>query len=154
MKRRPKDIGTAAETAVVRYLQANGWPSAERRALRGGSDAGDITGTPGVCWEVKARGRTVSDAQIADWLAETETERRNAGADVGVLVVRRAYARPDYWWAVLPLSAVALLRVGIQPPENRAVVADAPARLLLADAATLLRAAGYGNPIPAEASRP
>lgn len=28
---RPRDIGTRTETAVVRYLRANGWPNAERR---------------------------------------------------------------------------------------------------------------------------
>src|SRR5690606_4660297 len=51
---KPRDTGTRAETAVVRYRRDHGWPHAERRALRGNQDAGDITGTPGVCWSVKA----------------------------------------------------------------------------------------------------
>src|SRR5690606_27104000 len=62
---RSKDIGTRAETAVVRYLRANGFEHAERRALRGRQDAGDITGTPGICWEVKARKRPISDTDVA-----------------------------------------------------------------------------------------
>ena len=53
MTGRPKDIGTAAETAVVRFLRDNGFPLAERRALHGSTDRGDITGTPGLVWEVK-----------------------------------------------------------------------------------------------------
>ncbi|WP_326564534.1 hypothetical protein [Micromonospora peucetia] len=151
MKTRPRDIGTRAESAVVRHLTANGWPTAERRSLRGALDAGDITGTPSICWEVKGgeAARTASDLTISRWMDELDRERINATADIGVLVVQRAGIGPanaGRWWAVLPLSTVALLRVGIQPPPNRAVVADAPVRMLLADAVTLLRAAGYGTP--------
>ncbi|MDH6460138.1 hypothetical protein M2302_000289 [Micromonospora sp. A200] len=151
MKRRPRDIGTKAESAVVRYIQPNGFPHAERRSLRGALDAGDITGTPAVCWEVKGgdAARTASDLMIERWMAELTRERENARAEVGILVVQRAGVGPanaGRWWAVLPLSTVALLRVGIKPPPNRAVVADASVRMLLADAVTLLRAAGYGEP--------
>ena len=41
MTNRPKAIGTAAETAVVRYLAAHGFPAAERRALHGATDLGE-----------------------------------------------------------------------------------------------------------------
>lgn len=37
---RPRDIGTRAETAVVAWLQAHGWPGAERRALHGSAWGG------------------------------------------------------------------------------------------------------------------
>jgi len=139
-KRRPKDIGTDAERAVVRYLQANGWPGAERRALRGTSDAGDITGTPGVAWEVKARNRPVSDGQVDAWLAETETERTNARAEIGVLVLRRPRfgdANARSWWAVMYANAWIL----------GASTHTIPVRMLLADACWLLRRAGYGDPL-------
>ena len=65
---RSKDIGTRAEAAVVRYLCANGWANAERRALRGSADWGDVTGTPGLVWEVKGgdAAKDASDNQIAD----------------------------------------------------------------------------------------
>jgi hypothetical protein len=157
-KRRPKDLGTDAERAVVRFLQANGWPHAERRALRGTSDAGDVTGTPGVCWEVKSRGRPVSDAQIARWLEETDIERRNAGADVGLLVVRRpgfGPANAGAWWAVLTAYGFAYLTSVESIHAAVFFVQDAPVRLLLADAVTLLRSAGYGDPLEdIAASRP
>ena len=155
-KRRPKDIGTDAERAVVRYLQANGWPGAERRALRGQSDAGDITGTPGVAWEVKSRTRPVSDAQITEWLHETELERREARADIGVLVIRRPGVGPANaacWWTVMPLGRVvwlgtlALNRDVWEREISWSAHEDGQARLLLIDAVRLLRRAGYGDPL-------
>lgn len=143
---RPKDIGTAAETAVVRALRQHGWPHAERRALAGIHDLGDITGTPGICWEVKGgdAARNASDGQIADWLAETEKERVNAHADIGVLVIQRRSVGPanaHRWWAVLRANAWIL----------GATKHDFPIRMLLADACLLLRAAGYGQPVEVEA---
>ena len=33
MSRRPKDIGTAGESAAKRFLVDDGWPDCERRAL-------------------------------------------------------------------------------------------------------------------------
>lgn len=146
MKRRPRDIGTAAETAVVRYLHTAGFPHAERRSLRGALDAGDITGTPGICWEIKGgdAARTASDLVIERWMAELTRERENAKADVGVLVVQRAGIGPanaGRWWAVMPSWQIAYLLLEKTPPAGLGF----PVRLLLADAVTLLRAAGYGT---------
>ena len=69
---RSKDIGTRAETQVVRFLAANGWPSAERRALHGSLDQGDVTGTPGLVWEVKGgeAAKCASDKLISAWFDE------------------------------------------------------------------------------------
>lgn len=156
---RPKDIGTAGETAVVRYLNANGFPHAERRALAGAYDLGDITGTPGVAWEVKAgqAAKTAGDKQVTDWLVETETERVNARADVGVLVMARAgygAARAGQWWAVVPGWAFVYIGgwqipgVDFFPTSYRRHLSDVgPVRLWLTDLVYLLRAAGYGDPI-------
>ena len=41
-----KQKGTLAESALVKFLQSAGFPNAERRALAGINDLGDITGTP------------------------------------------------------------------------------------------------------------
>lgn len=148
-RRRPTDIGTDAERAVVRHLIANGFPGAERRRLRGRHDAGDVTGTPGICWQVKGgdRARNASDNQVAAWLDAAETQRVNAGADIAVLVVQRAGVGPanaGRWWAVLHASDVAWL---IHGTPYIGPGADAPVRMHLADAVTLLRAAGYGDPL-------
>ena len=93
--------GTAAETAVANYLRFQGWPYAERRALSGALDKGDITGTPGLVWEVKAGARL----DIPGWLRETETEKINANAAHGILVVKPVGVglnNVDRWWCVLP----------------------------------------------------
>lgn len=97
--------GTAAESALVDYLRTHGWKYAERRALTGSKDKGDVTGTPGVVWEQKNAARIC----IPEWMRETETERENAGADIGVLVIKPrgvGVTRVDQWAALLPLSVV------------------------------------------------
>lgn len=99
---KPKQIGTAAETAVTRYCQANGFPLAERRALAGRDDLGDILLCPGVIIEVKAH-KTYSDNDIRAWLTETRREMFNAKADYGFLVVKRqgkGDAQVGAWWAI------------------------------------------------------
>jgi hypothetical protein len=141
---RPRDIGTAAETAVVRYLRTAGHPHAERRALRGTADAGDVAGTPGVCWSIKAGGyaQHPSDQQIETWIAELRTQMGHAGADHGVLVLRRAGVGPasaGRWWAYVSTDTVAELAGG--ELEGDAIWV----RTHLSVAAEILRAAGYGS---------
>lgn len=144
---KPKKIGTAAESAVVRFLRENGFAHAERRSLRGQLDAGDITGTPSICWEVKGgeAAKVASDTTIAAWMQELASEVANAKADVGVLVIQRRGVGPSNagrWWAYMPAwQLVCLARDGYAP-----VGLGFPVRMLLADAVTLLRAAGYGEP--------
>lgn len=154
---RSKDIGTAAETAVVRYLRTHGWPSAERRALTGVDDCGDITGTPGICWEVKAgkaaiaAARSASDAQIRAWLIETEVERDHARAGVGILVTKRGGVGASHvgaWWAYLDLSTWDALRGLPSTPWDPAH----HLRMRLDSLVPALHAAGYGTAPEAVAS--
>lgn len=110
MVNKPKIKGTAAETAIATYLQISGWPYAERRSLQGALDKGDITGTPGICWESK-----VADAgfQLSGWLRETEIERVNSRSDWGVLVCKPkglGAARVDMWPAVMRQGQMDRLR--------------------------------------------
>lgn len=156
MVNKPKAIGTAAERAVARYLQANGWPSAERRALRGREDAGDITGTPGVCWEVKSYKRPPSDGQISGWLTELATAKHRAHADVALLVVRRAgvgEGRAGEWWAYMTAGVLFDINVGRTTDgfarsfggHEHAQFIDV--RLRLDGAVRLLRLGGWGEPL-------
>jgi len=149
---RPKAIGTAAETAVVRCLNANGWPHAERRALRGRDDAGDITGTPGICWELKAgdAAHRASDTLIDGWMRDTELERGNAGADLGVLVLRRkGKGDPGDWWAYMWATDFAALVInGEHGASGGDDPDDFPVRMRLTDLTARLRAAGYGDATP------
>jgi Holliday junction resolvase len=115
--------GTAAESAVVRFFQTVGWPHAERRALSGSKDRGDVTGVPGICVEVKSAVRL----EIPAWLRETEAERINAAADYGVLIIKPKSigdTRVGQWAAVMPLG----------------------------DLTRLLAAAGYGDGLPEQES--
>ncbi|MGI5155776.1 hypothetical protein [Microbispora sp. CA-102843] len=149
-RNRPKEIGTKAETAVVRFLRDHGFPGAERRTLKGGKDQGDITGTPGVAWEIKTRNRNVSDAQIADWWDEAELEREHAEADVAVLVVKRpghGLENAGDWWAYMDLASVTALATA----GNGFLPTAAPnfwVKTRLRDIVLALRWAGYGEPLP------
>lgn len=164
MVNRPKAIGTAGETAVVRYLNSNGFGGAERLALHGTLDEGDATVCPGVGAEVKAgkAAENASDAQIAAWLTETETERVNRRADVMLLVLKRkgkGVANAGQWWAFLPGWAFVWLahdgdrwHIGGKSADVDDLALLPSVRITLAEATQLLRRAGYGDPIERTAS--
>ncbi len=100
---RPRALGTFAESAVVGYLRAHGWIGAERRSLRGRLDEGDVTGTPGLCWEVKYGHGGI---RMAAWVAQTEIERINSGADFGILVIKPrglGVKSVGRWYAVMSM---------------------------------------------------
>lgn len=142
---KPRDIGTRAETAVVRYLRDHGWPHAERRALRGNQDAGDITGTPGVCWSVKAGAYAAnpSDRQIGEWLDELDKQRLNAGAGWGVLVTRRQrVGDPGRWWAWIDARLIVEAWGGARWDGDPMWL-----RGHLWQAVEILRRAGYGSEV-------
>jgi len=148
---RPKQIGTAAEPAVVRAARRLGFPHAERVVLHGNLDQGDVRLTPGltagVIVEVKGgnAARDASDLQILTWLDETETERGNARADVAFLVTQRrgvGPARAEHWWAHMHVGQLLNLRTLKEP---HASADDAVVRMTLAAALAQLRASGYGD---------
>ena len=99
-----KAKGTRGETAVVNYLRANGFPTAERRALAGAADRGDILATVGVILEVKAgtSAQVASPTVIERWMQQTRAEAINAGVDIAALIVHRrgiGTSRPEHWTA-------------------------------------------------------
>lgn len=146
--------GKRTERDLVTWLRAHGWPGAERTIRTGhrvpgrvSADRGDVDGTPLLAWQVK----DVAEReiwQIPNWLAATGCQRAAAGADLGILVVkRRGHADPGRWWAWLTLDEViheALTnRVnGLPYPLGLFTV---PVRLALADLAPILHFWGYGT---------
>jgi hypothetical protein len=147
MVNRPKAIGTAAETAVVRAARRHGFPGADRLTLTGRHDRGDVGLCPGVILEVKGgeTARNASDALVESWLDESSREAFHASADVAFLVVqRRGVGAPNAhrWWAWWRLGWLEHLRA----PETRDVE-PTPVRMQLGHALRLLRAAGYGDPL-------
>jgi hydrogenase maturation factor len=99
-----KQKGTLAETAVAEYLRQT-FPAVERRVQSGVNDRGDIAGVPGCVIEVKNQ-RTY---KIQEWMRETETERINASANLGVLVIKPVgvgVSRVSDWFAVVSLETI------------------------------------------------
>ena len=103
---RPKAKGTAAETAVVRWLRDHGFPFAERRALHDRDDRGDVAGIPGVTLEIKACRRL----ELSTWIDEASTEATNANTSIYAVVhKRRGKGDPGDWYVTLPLAVFAEL---------------------------------------------
>jgi len=98
-----QDKGREAENFTAQFLSENGWPYAERKRLSGAKDRGDLTGTPGLMWEVKYLGRGVR-ARMAAWMKETKVQTENASADFGILVVKPpgfGQRQAGKFWAIL-----------------------------------------------------
>ena len=79
-----KQKGTSWESAIVKWLNENGWPIVERRTLSGAADKGDIVGLP-VVVEAKAH----KSYSFPEWVREAEVEAKNAGVEVGVVWAKR-----------------------------------------------------------------
>lgn len=151
MTNKPKAIGTSAESAVVRAARAHGFPLAERLALAGSQDLGDVRLTAFVHLEVKGghAAEQASDAQIEAWMLELERELGHAGAIAGALITkRRGYGlqRAGQWWAHVRSSWLAQWRC-YPDVETFPVQPDATIRMTYADLLTQLQAAGYGDPL-------
>jgi hypothetical protein len=101
--RRPKQIGTDAETRVGRYL-ARWWPGIHRTALAGAGDVGDLVGVPHLCIQVKG-GKGMA---LAGWVDATAKQAANAGVPHFVVVHKRiGKGDPAEWYATLPLGVFA-----------------------------------------------
>lgn len=93
-----KRKGTKAESDIVAYLQSHGFPYAERRALAGANDRGDVSGVPGVVIEAKDCVRI----ELAAWLDEANAEKANAAAPIGVVwAKRKGRGSPADWYVVM-----------------------------------------------------
>ena len=115
---RAKAKGTLAETAVVSFLRTGGFPYAERLALQGNKDRGDVTGIPGVVIEVKNE----QTYQLSGWLAEAQVEGDNAKADFAFVVAKPrlvGVTRVAEWMAIMRLGDYARLidAAGVQDGE-------------------------------------
>lgn len=99
--------GRRAELAVAEALQSLGFPYCEPTRRSGwAEDRGDIDGIPGVVIEVK----DAKTHKLSAWLKETETERSNADAKHGLLVVKRAgITDAAEWYAISTLRSWARL---------------------------------------------
>lgn len=94
-----KQKGTAAETAVVKWLIDKGRKHVERRSLNGSNDRGDIAGLPGVVIEVKNHARLT----LSEWLDELAVEMYNDKADTGIVLhKKKGTTDVGKWYATMP----------------------------------------------------
>ncbi len=143
-------IGTATATAVCKAFIRHGFPYAERRDETQ-PDQGDVAGMIGVAVQIKG-GRTAEDAslnQIRRWLNATEDQREAARADVGILVTKaHGIGNPnaDYWWCYMFGSTYdTIISSGFSFATSQIIL-----RMTLREAAYLLRAHGWGEPLAAD----
>lgn len=147
-----KKIGTATETAIKDAAHRNGFPLADRLALSGALDRGDVLLAPGLMVEAKGgkQAEKASRGQIMEWLVETETERQNARADLAFLVTKRkgvSAKRAELWFAHFTFESWSVLTADHSwsdtlPP----VLRDEPLTIQLRPAFQLCRLAGWGEP--------
>lgn len=100
-----KQRGAQSERLVAEYLRAHGWPFAE--AVGAGRGGSDVTGTPAITWEIKAR----RQINLPEFLRQSMGHKRHA-TDLAVLVIRPDGMGPatvDQWPAVLPLKVLTQL---------------------------------------------
>ena len=129
MVNRPKQIGTKAETATLKRVKRF-FPRADRAALHGADDIGDLLNTGIFCFEVKGgdaariAAQSSTSREIDRWYAEARREAKAAGALIPVLVVqRRGVNYPDAgrWWAILSAADFAWI-MGARGHENPSLV--------------------------------
>lgn len=152
MVNRPKDIGTRAESAVLKQILPY-YPTAERLALKGAADEGDIGHCGDFIFEVKGGKQTekVGDAQLGAWMGEAIVEAANRSVGYGVLVLQRkgfGVGRARRWWVWLPAGDLAEIMGGHWLPPG-----FVPVRMELGDFLELLADQGYTpGHTPAEGS--
>lgn len=124
--------GTWAESHFVKYVRQHGFPQADRIPRSGSKDRGDVGLAPGLIFEVKnyaLRTGFPTVGQLEKWLAETEVEKKNAGAHTALLVVKRKGTQDvGQWFCFTPLI-------------------DGWHMTTVAQRLRTLRIAGFGDPI-------
>lgn len=112
-----KAKGDTFERATLAYLQAHGFPWAERTRAGYARDWGDIHVDP-IGRSVIAQCKNHARHAFPEWLTQLRSQIADAGARIGFLVVKRR---------------------GVGDPGRSLAVME------LADLLALLRAAGYGQ---------
>ena len=90
-----KQKGTQFETWVAEYCKGFGYPDAERLALKGKDDQGDVRVNRNAHLECKAgnAAHNASYQQCRIWLAEAITEGQRAGVPCYLVVKRKGHGK-------------------------------------------------------------
>lgn len=96
-----KQKGTAFETLVLAAFRRH-YPTAERRAMQGALDKGDLLLPGENRFIVECKNVKVVD--LPGWTREAKAEAANAGVPYGVVLhKRRGSAKPDEQWVTVEL---------------------------------------------------
>jgi len=97
-----KRKGVSWESRIVDYLRSVNWPHAERRALHGVNDKGDITGLP-TAVPVVIEAKNAARVELAAWVDEANREAANVGPTaLGVVWAhRKGKGSPDDGYVVM-----------------------------------------------------
>lgn len=145
MVNKSKSIGTAGETAVVKAVKPY-FPQAERLALAGDQDQGDIGHCGEFIFEVKAghTAENAGDGLLSKWTLETAAEVQNRGVLYGILVLKRkgvGAANAHKWWAYVDVEDLAHWTGGEYIPNR--FLGTLSVRLELGQLLDLLADLGY-----------
>lgn len=119
---RSKQKGTLAETAVVRYLQQQGF-DVHRQTLTGNRDQGDLRGLP-FAVEIK----NCNTPAMPAWLRETAIEAGHAQLPFGIVIHHpRGVGQPAGWHVTLTVESLAtLLCMWLHGPACEGHFGDTP----------------------------
>lgn len=143
--------GTVAERYAYEYARKNGFGLADRIVKKGIHDEGDVALCPGVVLQVKNYPSKYSPVlPPLEWARATEEQRLRRRADYGILLVKPpavGYTRPGLWHAWVRVVDLGSL---LTPTAAWAHVEDMdldPVRMTYDAILTVLRHAGYGDPV-------
>ena len=111
--------GSQYERDVVAYLQANGFPNAQRLYGAGRQDdRGDITfgGPSAGLFVLEAKNHKTHD--FSGWLQEAEVERQNAGAKYAFVVAKRRGKPAGESYVLTTLDQLATLMAQLTNERN------------------------------------
>ena len=95
--------GWRGEAPVLDWLKNCGFHRAYRLRTQGVNDKGDVGGIDEAVIEIKNHGIY----KFAEWMKETHTEKQNAQARLGALIVKPkgiGDTRVGSWWVMMTLS--------------------------------------------------
>lgn len=119
-----KAAGTRHETAIATYLAQHVDDRIERRAKTGAKDRGDLSGirlSPALGGgRVVAELKDTAKIALGPWAGETETERGNDDATVGVTIHKRhGVGDPGQQWVTCTVDDFVALLTGQRPEDDR-----------------------------------
>ena len=108
--------GASFERLIADYFKANGFPFADWRVKNGAKDRGDIAGIHAHGQSVVIEAKNTTRIDLGTWAKETEQERVNDGALVGVVVHKRhGKGRAGEQWVTMTVQDLAALLTGARP---------------------------------------